>query len=215
LKEQSYFLAFLTQRQLAAAYFPLGGLKKSEVQAFAKSQGLQALSEGESQDICFINEGHYADFIQHQTGIKPQAGLIETTEGRVIGEHQGVHRFTIGQRRGLNCPAAEPYYVLRIDIRRNKLIVGFKKDTYTAECCIRQINWIHHLPRRSLDIHVRIRYGQKAVPATLVPLSDDRALIRFKTPQSSITPGQGAVCYQHNEVIGAGWIDIEPLADTP
>jgi tRNA-specific 2-thiouridylase len=215
LKEQSYFLAFLTQQQLATAYFPLGGLKKSEVQAFATSQGLQALSTGESQDICFIHEGHYADFIQRQTGTKPQPGRIETTEGRVIGEHQGLHRFTIGQRRGLNCPAAEPYYVLRIDIKRNKLIVGFKKDTCMAECRIKNINWIDLSPHASLDIHVRIRYGQKAVPATLVPLSDDKALIRFKTPQASITPGQGAVFYRHNEVMGAGWIAAGQTADKP
>ncbi len=208
LKDQSYFLAFLTQKQLSGVYFPLGGLKKTDIKSVAATQGLQPISKKESQDICFIRHLHYADFIQHQTGTKPEPGEIETVDGTVVGEHDGLHRFTIGQRRGINCPAAEPYYVIRIDVKQNKLIVGFKKDTYTSECHIRQINWIHAILHAPLNVHVRIRYGQKAVPAELIPQSDRQALIRFKAHQASITPGQGAVCYINNEVIAAGWIDF-------
>lgn len=205
-KDQSYFLAFMNQRQLADACFPLGGMRKSEVKSYAAAMGLTPVSQNESQDICFIPHMHYADFILHQTGISPEPGLIEDVEGKIVGEHRGLHRFTIGQRRGINCPAAEPYYVIRLDATRNRLIVGFKTDTYTTECRIKRINWIHTIPNGVLHVDVRIRYGQKAVEAMLIPLDDHQACVRFKQPQSSITPGQGAVCYRQNEVICAGWI---------
>lgn len=208
LKDQSYFLGFLTQKQLAAACFPLGGMHKSEVKALAAAKGLVPVSQNESQDICFIKGTHYADFILNQTGVKPEAGLIEDVGGNVIGKHQGLHRFTIGQRRGINCPAAEPYYVVRIDMKRNRLVVGFKKDVYATECRVKRINWISAAPSTPLEVHTRLRYGQREVAATLIPAEDNRAVIRFKEPQASITPGQGAVFYQGNEVLGTGWIDI-------
>jgi tRNA-uridine 2-sulfurtransferase len=206
-KDQSYFLARLSQQQLAKACFPLGEFKKDDVKNIAAQKGLHPVTRAESQDVCFIKHDACGDFLTRQIGLKIQPGLIEDMSGRVIGNHKGLHLFTVGQRRGINCPAAEPYYVVRLDTGRNRLIVGSKNDLLTSECKITDINWIADEPSSPVEVFTRVRYRSQEVPATVTPQDEHQAIVRFKTCQSAVTPGQAAVFYQDDEILGGGWIN--------
>ncbi|MBU4068037.1 MAG: tRNA 2-thiouridine(34) synthase MnmA [Proteobacteria bacterium] len=206
-KDQSYFLALLKQKQLAGACFPLGDLTKSEVLKISKEKKLKPIVNRESQDICFIKDNNYGYFLEQQQSFKPKPGLIKDIKGNLLGEHRGLHLYTIGQRKGINCPASEPYYVVSIDIKHNILIVGSKKDLLLKECKVIKINWINQKPTSPIKIYARIRYRHKAVEASLLPIGKQTAIVKFKNPQSAITPGQGAVFYKADEVIGGGWIE--------
>ena len=205
-KDQSYFLARLTADQLAGALFPLGRMHKSDVRKMAARRGLQPVTSGESQDVCFIKDSTYGDFLSSQKGFKPKPGTIEDLQGNVIGRHKGLHLFTIGQRRGINCPAAEPYYVVRLDVKRNCLVVGNKQDLLSSGCRVIDINWIGEAPDDPQELHIRVRYRSREVPATVIPDDQNAATVRFKEPQAAVTPGQGAVFYRGDEVLGGGWI---------
>lgn len=207
VKDQSYFLARLTQQQLAKACFPLGGMQKTETVQLARSQHLEAVTQAESQDVCFIQNGSYADFLQTQQDLSAEPGLIEDVRGKVLGHHPGLHRFTIGQRRGINCPAADPYYVVRIDIPRNRLIVGFKNDLLSSRCRVIDINWIGDIPQAPVRLATRLRYRSQEVSCTLTPIDRTTAMVCFDEPQQAVTPGQGAVFYQKDVVLGGGFID--------
>jgi tRNA-specific 2-thiouridylase len=206
-KDQSYFLSRLTQEQLAHALFPLGTLTKDQVRTIAAENGLIPVTRSESQDVCFIRDTSYADFLVETAGIRYQPGDIVDTAGRRLGTHNGLHRYTVGQRRGINCPASSAYYVVRIDTRHNRLVVGFKDELIAAGCRVREINWIGGVPDGPLAVDTRIRYRHRAVASTLTPDGPDCADVRFVQPQSAVTPGQGAVFYRGDEVIGGGWID--------
>jgi tRNA-specific 2-thiouridylase len=208
-KDQSYFLARLTRQQLASACFPLGERKKADIQKMAAERGLYPVTRGESQDVCFIKDETYAEFLVKQTGRVPKPGFIETVDGQIIGDHQGLHLFTIGQRRGINCPAAEPYYVVRLDAERNRLIVGNQKDLVSTECRVTDINWIVEEPTAPLEIYTRVRYRSKEVASMVTPQANHTAIVQFKEPQPAVTPGQGAVFYRGAEVLGGGWISPE------
>lgn len=208
-KDQSYFLAFLSQEQLAAACFPLGKMTKSEVIRLADQKKLIPVEKTESQDICFIRGKTYGEFLADHQGVVPQPGPIEDVNGNVIGRHRGLHLFTIGQRRGISCPASEPYYVVRTDMKQNRLVVGFKKELFSSECQVTGINWIHEPPASPIRVLARLRYRHQAAPVMLSPADSHTATIRFDTPQTAITPGQGAVFYQEDEVLGGGWIGSE------
>jgi tRNA-uridine 2-sulfurtransferase len=205
-KDQSYFLARLNQQMLSQAVFPLGEFTKAETIALSQKLGLRPVMSKESQDICFINNCAYGEFLEQQPGFNRQKGLVEDIDGRVIGEHQGLHHYTIGQRRGINIPASEPYYVIHIDAEQNRLVVGFEQDTLSDKCYVEEIQWIHGPPPQPVSVKTRIRYRHKAAPSLLTPLDNHAARIRFETPQSAITPGQAAVFYDGNEVLGGGWI---------
>jgi tRNA-specific 2-thiouridylase len=207
-KEQSYFLARLTQEQLSRAWFPLGGMTKFQVKKMAKEQGLFSLVKKESQDVCFIKQNTYADFLMKKNGMRAKPGPIADMRGRVIGEHRGLHLFTIGQRRGINCPAEKPYYVLRIDVEKNRLVVGDKQDLLSSECNVTDVNWICKTPNEPISAETKMRYRHKAAPSTLIPVDTRTVRVVFKTPQSAITPGQCAVFYRREEVLGGGWIQI-------
>jgi tRNA-specific 2-thiouridylase len=207
LKEQSYFLSRLTQRQLAQALLPLGGMTKEQTRRLARQRGLVPATAEESQDVCFIKTGTYGEFLSQQPRFAPKAGTIEDLQGRVLGHHKGLHGFTIGQRRGINCPAAEPYYVVRLEPWRNCLVVGGKKDLLASRCRVHQINWIAPPPLLPIPVMTRVRYRHKAVPSRLTPLGDDSAEILFENPEAAVTPGQGAVFYSGDEVLGGGWIE--------
>jgi tRNA-specific 2-thiouridylase len=127
--------------------------------------------------------------------------------GAVIGEHRGLHLFTIGQRRGINCPAAAPYYVIRMNPAENRLTVGTPKDLFTGECRVNAINWIRKPTARVFEARTKLRYRHTAAPASIIIESADRATVRFHSPQSAVTPGQGAVFYEQDEVLGGGWIE--------
>lgn len=204
-KDQSYFLAFLTQAQLSSTYFPLWSLTKDEVKHIAKKKGLVPFSLKESQDICFIRNTSYAKFLENQ-GISILPGPIIDKKGNILGRHNGLHLFTIGQRRGINCPAKAPYYVLRINVKDNSLTVGFKDELYRKECRVENINWICEKPSSSLPMLVRIRYSHNGAPALVTPGNDQSAVVQFDSEQPAVTPGQGAVFYKDDEVTGAGWI---------
>ena len=205
-KDQSYFLARLYQKALAAAVFPLCNMTKADTIELAKSKGLRPVVGEESQDICFIKDDHYGEFLKAQPGFNARPGIIEDVHGKVIGEHTGLHGFTIGQRKGINCPAAEPYYVIKIDMQKNKLIVGFKQDGYSQECFVENINWILHAPDSPIHADTRIRYRHQAAPSELIPKDDQSVIVKFETPQNAVTPGQAAVFYDGDEVLGSGWI---------
>ncbi len=205
-KDQSYFLARLTQQHLGNACFPLGEMKKSDVKQIAAQKGLRPVTRDESQDVCFVKHASYGEFLSAQEGFEPSPGLIENVDGQVIGKHNGLHLFTIGQRRGINCPAAQPYYVIRLDIERNLLTVGAKKDLLSSECNVVEINWIGKAPTLSMDVHTRIRYRSKEAASMILPQDKSTAIVRFKKPQTAITPGQCAVFYQGDEILGGGWI---------
>jgi tRNA-specific 2-thiouridylase len=181
-------------------------MHKADVENMAIQRGLQPVTHGESQDVCFIKDNAYGDFLKSQKGFVSEPGTIEDLKGNTVGRHSGLHRFTIGQRRGINCPAAEPYYVIRIDVERNCLVVGNKQDLLSSECRVVDINWIGKAPGHSLELHTRVRYRSKEVPATVIPEDQNSAIVRFKEPQTAITPGQGAVFYRGHEILGGGWI---------
>jgi tRNA-specific 2-thiouridylase len=206
-KDQSYFLARLDQEQLRHARFPLGTLTKDEVRAIARRNGLKPATRGESQDICFIRNASYADFLERQEGFQAEEGPIVDTAGQVLGRHQGLHLFTIGQRRGINCPASQPYYVVGLDRRRNRLIVGPRQDLGRQQARVADINWIRRPERSPVDVAVQIRYRHRPASARISLSSATGAEVHFDRPQEAVTPGQGAVFYDGDEVLGGGWIE--------
>lgn len=206
-KEQSYFLALMSQKQLSCASFPLRSMTKSEVIKLAHENGLEPVKKKESQDVCFIRNKNYGEFLSLQQGFKPKPGRIVDINGNMLGHHSGLHLFTIGQRRGINCPSSEPYYVVSMDPGQNLLTVGLKKDLLSFECRVKNINWINQKPSSPIKVHTRVRYRHKAAASKLFPSNEKTAMVRFEKPQSAITPGQCAVFYQKDEVLGGGWID--------
>ena len=205
-KDQSYFLARLNQKALASAVFPLCDMTKADTIRTAASKNLTPVVAEESQDICFIKQGHYGVFLEQQSDFQSRPGIIEDSSGNIIGRHPGLHAFTIGQRKGINCPAAEPYYVLKIDTKRNRLVVGFKNESYSRTCRVEDVHWIHHAPDRPVYAHTRIRYRHQAAASTITPTSSRSATVNFESPQNAVTPGQAAVFYDGDEVLGSGWI---------
>ncbi len=211
-KDQSYFLAMLTQEQLANASFPLGHTTKRHVRQMAEQSGLTPSAPDESQDICFIRNQSYTTFLETHGLLDPRPGPIVDIDGKTIGRHDGLHRYTIGQRRGIGCPASEPYYVVRIDARKNRLVVGFKDALYTRKCRISGVNWITGKPDAPIPVQTKIRYRHRAAASLLIPLTNDTALIRFDRSEPAVTPGQAAVCYLEDRVIAGGWIE-PPLSE--
>ena len=207
LKDQSYFLARLRPSQLARTQFPLGDFRKGETRRLAAAHGLSPISSDESQDVCFIRDQSYGRFLEDYGGLAASPGPIVDTAGREIGRHQGLHHFTVGQRRGIDCPAAAPYYVVRIEPENNRLVVGFRDALERRECEAEAVNWINRPSRFPAEVRVKIRYRHPAATATLNPTaSGQKVAIRFHASQKAIAPGQGAVFYDGEEVLGGGWI---------
>lgn len=206
VKDQSYFLARLSQSQLEKARFPLGSLTKDRVRALAAQMGLTPPAPAESQDVCFIRTGTYVSLVQPEAGPRAEPGVIETVAGREIGRHSGLARYTVGQRRGIRCPAAAPYYVVRLDPERNRLIVGAKSDLLATACEVEDLRWILDPPTDPLRVQARVRYRSPAAPCTLVPTGPASVRVEFDRPQSALTPGQAAVFYDGDAVLGGGFI---------
>jgi tRNA-uridine 2-sulfurtransferase len=213
-KDQSYFLWELTQAQLSRALFPLGEMSKPEARDAARQHGLVGVSEKkESQEICFVPDGNYAGFIdryleaENSTDRLPGSGEIVDTAGHVIGRHEGIHRYTIGQRRGLGIADEKPLYVISLDAVTNRVTAGSSEELLTSEFTAAGVNWIAFDASEELvRADVRVRYRHTAAPATITPLKDARAYIIFDEPQRAITPGQATVFYRGDEVVGGGWI---------
>ncbi|HTP88317.1 MAG TPA: tRNA 2-thiouridine(34) synthase MnmA [Bryobacteraceae bacterium] len=213
-RDQTYFLFGLTQAQLARTLFPIGGMLKPQVRETARALGLPVAEKPDSQEICFVPNGDYAAFIDayfKERGIERERthGEIVDTEGHVLGEHDGVHRFTIGQRRGLGIAAREPLYVIATEPAAQRVIVGRNDDLLRAELHATAVNWISIAPpAEPVRAAVKIRNKHAAAPATITPTADPQCVaVRFDEPQRAITPGQGAVFYQGDLVLGGGWIE--------
>jgi tRNA-specific 2-thiouridylase len=213
-KDQTYFLWGLTQEQLARTLFPLGELTKPQVRQLAHEFGVPVAEKQDSQEICFVPNGDYAAFIDAyfaEQGIPRETarGEVVDTAGRKLGEHEGVHHFTVGQRRGLGIAAGEPLYVIATEPASQRVVVGRNDDLLRAELTARDVNWIAFARLESpLRARVKIRNKHDAAWATLNPLDDpNRVQVRFDEPQRAVTPGQAAVTYDGDLVLGGGWIE--------
>jgi tRNA-specific 2-thiouridylase len=206
-KDQSYFLFGLTQEQLRTALFPVGELEKAEVRRLARAKGLPTADKAESMEICFVPDGDYARFVEGQAGASDRSGPIVDGAGRVVGSHAGVHRFTVGQRKGLGLTTPEPRYVLRVLPRERTVVVGEEAELLGRELVARDVNYVSgRAPTGEFRARVRIRYRHAEAEATLTPQADGRVRVVFDEPQRAITPGQAAVFYEADVCLGGGFI---------
>jgi tRNA-specific 2-thiouridylase len=211
-KDQSYFLFGLTQEQLARAEFPLGELTKQEVREVARRLAVPVAEKPESQEICFVPTGNYVRFIEgylQEQGIATDSsgGEIMTTSGEVLGRHNGLHQYTVGQRKGVGIAAGRPVYVVELDRAKNRLIVGEDAELRRSTCELRGVNWIPFAsPEQPVTADVRIRNRHEPAEAEIVATADRGARVTFREPQRAITPGQAAVFYVGEMVLGGGWI---------
>ena len=211
-KDQTYFLFGLTQDQLSRTLFPLGNYTKPEVREIARQHELALAAKPDSQEICFIPGGDYKKFIdayldEQGEPLPNSSGELVSTSGEVIGHHQGIHNFTVGQRKGLGLSSPTPLYVIQIDNASNKVTVGNESETTIRTLRARDLNWIS-IP--SLDapmrVKAKIRHRHDSAWATIEMSSKNEVLATFDTPQRAVTPGQSAVFYDGDEVVGGGWI---------
>lgn len=206
-RDQSYVLYRLTQRELYRVIFPLGAMTKAEVRARARALGLAAADRPDSQDICFVPDGRYAEVVEHVCGRKSEPGSFVDSSGRAIGRHSGIVRCTIGQHRGLGLNVGRTMYVISIDAQKNEVVVGERGDLMRAETIIDDVSWTCSAPPRSpLRCTVMIRYRAPEQAALVTPLDGRRARIEFDSPQRAIAPGQSAVFYDGSRVLGGGII---------
>ncbi|MBI4682010.1 MAG: tRNA 2-thiouridine(34) synthase MnmA [Nitrospirae bacterium] len=208
IKDQSYVLYVMKQEELAKTIFPLGEMKKEETRQIAKDIGLANALRAESQEICFIGDDNYSDFIKNFSPEALQPGKIFDTSGKVLGEHKGIAFYTIGQRRGLGISALKPNYVVDINHKNNTIIVGSRDDAMGKNLKVKDLNWIYiDSITAPIKAHVKIRSTMKEKPSTIHPLKDNRVLIEFDDPQWAPASGQSAVFYQGDLVIGGGIIE--------
>jgi tRNA-uridine 2-sulfurtransferase len=215
LKDQSYFLSMLSSSQLEKIIFPLAGMTKDEVRALAMSRNLSPVHKKESQDVCFIHDQSVSEFILKKKQIRVEHGDIINTEGIIIGRHNGLYQFTIGQRRGINVPAEEPYYVKKLNMENNTLEVCFKKELATKSFQIERIHWNEDINENSdrntmesteiRDIISQIRYNHKGALSSLI-MKGDSGEVSFYEAQNAVTPGQVVVFYKSDRVLGAAFI---------
>jgi tRNA-specific 2-thiouridylase len=207
-KDQSYFLFGLTQEQLGAALFPVGDLEKAEVRRLARERGLPVADKAESQEICFVPDGDYAAFVEREAGAGDRSGPVLDAGGREIGRHGGVHRFTVGQRRGIGVTSARPLYVLAVRPASRAVVVGEDEDLLADRLVARDVGWLSvPEPPGEIRARVRIRYRHAEAEARVRPLPGRRAEVLFDAPQRAITPGQAAVFYDGEVCLGGGWIE--------
>jgi tRNA-specific 2-thiouridylase len=213
-KDQTYFLFGLTQDQLSRTMFPLGGFEKPQVRELARELGIPTAEKPDSQEICFVPNGDYAAFIDayfREQGITPEEtrGELVTADGQVVGEHSGVHHFTVGQRRGLRIAAGEPLYVIATEPATRRVVVGRNDALLRTRMGVKEMNWISIAgPAAPIRAEVKIRNKHAAAPATVHPSTDrSKVEVHFDEPQRAVTPGQGAVFYFGDLVLGGGWIE--------
>ncbi len=212
-KDQSYFLWEMTQDQLSRSLFPLGEMAKADVREVARDHHLAVAEKAESQEICFVPDGNYAGFIDRYLEMGdasdrlPGEGNIVDPKGAVVGRHTGIHRYTVGQRRGIGIANERPLYVLSIDAPHNRVVVGEAEELMSREFIAAGVNWIAlNNPDTPVRAEVRVRYRHTEAAATITSLGNSRAQVVFEEPQRAITPGQATVFYRDDEVLGGGWI---------
>jgi tRNA-specific 2-thiouridylase len=212
-KDQSYILYTLTQERLAHVMFPLGHHTKTEIRQIAEAKQLPVFNRPDSQDLCFLGQGDYRAFLQRRAPEVVQPGQILNTSGQVLGQHQGLAFYTIGQRKGLGLAAPEPLYVLNLDNQNNSLIVGTLDELGQTDLTAGQVTYVSgYPPAGPLQIMAKIRYKAREVEATLTPLPEARARITFELPLRDITPGQSVVFIEGSQILGGGIIEKPPPA---
>ena len=206
-KDQSYVLYTMTQEQLRQTLMPLGSLTKDRVREIAEEKDLPVANKPESQEICFVRDETYGEFLKKYFPGEAEPGPIINKEGKVIGKHRGIIFYTIGQRKGIGIADGEPLYVIAIDREKNTIVVGRKRDAYDDELIADDINYIalENL-RESIRVNAKIRYLHQASSAVVAPLSEDKVVVKFDKPQWAITPGQAVVFYDRDNVVGGGTI---------
>lgn len=210
-KDQSYFLYSLSQEVLSHCLFPLGHYHKSEVEDLAAQHGLPALHA--SQDLCFVSQEDYREFLRRQRGTSP--GELVDTRGRVLGHHQGIELYTVGQRRGLGLSSEQPMYVVRIEPERRRVVLGTEADLWSRRLEAQEVHWLSPaVPTERREFTVRIRYRAPCAHAVVTPRRD-RADICFMEPQRAAAPGQAVVFYQDEEVVGGGTIHSTDISQKP
>ena len=206
-----YFLHRLNQKQLSFILFPLADLPKAEVKAYSDKRGLPIIPRGESQDLCFVEEGKLPDFVEQRDPSVVQPGEIHDQDGNVVGLHNGLHRFTVGQRGKLGIALGERMYVTRLDKEDNVVEVAPRPGAMKSECTLADVHWIlNEAPADELHCEVRPRYRSDGATATVRLSASQGATVVFDEPQFALTPGQAAVFHQDGEVLGGGWIDQVP-----
>ncbi len=208
-KDQSYFLFTMRQKDLGRTLFPVGGFEKKEVRELARELGLAVADKPDSQEICFVQDKSYRQFIEERVPpsmLKP--GLIVDPLGNAVGEHPGIHHFTLGQRKGVGVQGKEPLYVVGMSQERSEVVVGPEVLLYKKSCTVAQMNWVG-TPEldKPQGFNAKIRYRAKESPVVVYPMIDRRVEIHFTEPQRAITPGQALVLYREDSLIGGGWIE--------
>lgn len=206
-KDQSYVLFGVERDVLRRMMLPVGGYRKEEIRDMARDIGLRVAEKKDSQEICFVMPGEHAEFVRRRRGNIDLSGDVVTVEGTVVGAHTGVENFTIGQRKGLGLAFGEPRYVVRIEADTRRVVIGTREQLGRSTFTGRRANWLVDEPAGPIECEVKIRYLSRPVPATVTPLGDGRLQFELHAAQDGVAPGQAAVCYQGDRVLGGAWIE--------
>jgi tRNA-specific 2-thiouridylase len=211
-KDQSYVLFGVARRLLPRMLLPVGDYRKDEIRSLARELGLRVADKKDSQEICFVAVGEHAEFVRRRGGGDvDRAGEIVTTDGTVVGEHDGLEGFTIGQRKGIGVALGEPRYVVRLEPETHRVVIGSRDDLARRRFTANQTNWLVEPPNGPLRCLVQIRYNSRPAPALVELLADGRLAISLVEPLHGVAPGQAVVCYDGDRVLGGGWIEEGPL----
>ncbi len=206
-KDQTYFLHGILAHELPRLLFPLATYSKPEVREIATRYGLISAQKPDSQEICFVPQ-NYREFIANQLATPPELGDFVSTSGEVLGTHKGIPYYTVGQRRGLQISGGTPYYVVRLDKEKNQVVLGKIEETYVKIVQVSEVNWVSIAPiQEAISVTVKLRYAHKGVKATVIPQENNTVQVVLETPERAASPGQAAVFYQEDILLGGGWID--------
>jgi tRNA-uridine 2-sulfurtransferase len=206
-KDQSYVLFGIDRKLLARMLLPVGNYRKPQIRELAAKIGLRVADKKDSQEICFVTSGKHDEFVRHRRRGVSTSGQIVTTDGRVVGAHPGIERFTIGQRKGLGVAMGEPYFVVRIDPQSRQVVIGRHEELVQSELTAANCNWLSDLPTGEFACQAKIRYNSPATRATAEILPGNRLKVRFVEPRHGVAPGQAVVLYDGDRVLGGGWIE--------
>jgi tRNA-specific 2-thiouridylase len=206
-KDQSYVLFGIDRRRLARMLLPVGQFRKPEIRQVAGKLGLRVADKRDSQEICFVTSGRHDAFVRERRGDLDTSGQIVTTDGTVVGQHQGIERFTIGQRKGLGVAMGEPFFVVRIDPQTRDVVIGRRAELARRRLTARHTNWLCHPPSAPIRCRAQIRYNTPPTEAEARVLPENRLEVTFDQPCLGVAPGQAVVCYEGDRVLGGGWIE--------
>jgi len=209
-KDQTYFLHSIPADELRRLMFPLADIIKPEVREIAGKLNLSAANKPDSQEICFVPKD-YRNFLKQELNEVPEHGEFISVSGKVLGEHLGLPFYTIGQRRGLGLSDSTPYYVVKIDKGKNRIVLGKEEDLYSKTIFVSRVNWLSiSPPKEKLHVTAKLRYSHQGVAASVFPKSDNKVRLELDVPERAVTPGQAAVFYQDEILLGGGWINDLP-----